>query len=382
MIRALRHLPSLVTITVLAAVALPCASALGAGSTSPLPESEYGVRRSCTAPSEGHASCMAERLVPLTAKARAYNHPLAVVRPAGVAQPAKSPLAGDFGLRPQDIHSAYSLPAEAPGEPVLALIDAYNDPTAEADLKRYEETFGASTCKTSCFTQVNQKGQSGSANLPFPKTLKELEKAEAGSEGEVEEAEEAIGWGMEEALDFESARATCPNCRLLLVEAKSSSYPDLEEAVRSAESLGASVISNSWGGPEEGVASDSTFNDPHTVITASSGDDGYLGWDQELGFTNFPASSPHVVAVGGTRLTLGAGGSWQSEKTWNDAGGINYGYGASGGGCSTRFIAPSWQQAVSGWSSVGCENRRSVVDVAADGDPYSGVALTATNPEC
>jgi hypothetical protein len=373
----LRKLASLASIAALAVVAAPCAGANAASaSTAPLPASDYTVRGACQAPSVGRASCMAEQLVPVTAAARAHNHPIGVVRPAGAAQPALSPTAGDFGYRPADVHSAYSLPATGGGEPILALIDAYHYLTAKEDLKNYEETFKLSGCKVSCFRQVNQKG---GETPPFPKSAKELKEFEKGTLAQQRQAEAASGWAIEEALDIEAARASCPNCRLVLVEAKSSNYSDLEEAVRAAQTLGAQVISNSWGGPEEGVTSDATFNDPNVVITASSGDNGYLGWDAETeeegGFTSYPASSPHVVAVGGTQLRLGAGGAWKSETVWN-------GSGASGGGCSEVFAAPEWQTLSAQWPNVGCEGKRSVVDVAAVGDPYTGIAVTATSPLC
>lgn len=351
------------------------------GAATPLAAAEYTVRRTCRPPEEGHASCLAEQLVAATPQAQAYDHPIAVVRPAGAAQPALSPAAGDFGLRPQDIHSAYSLPSTGSGEPLIALVDAYNDPTAESDLRRYDETFGLSACTKAngCFKQVGEHGGEAQSSLPFPKTTAELEAAEAGDEYEKEEAEAARGWGIEETLDVQAARATCQSCRLVLVEANSTSYSDLEEAERTAESLGAQVISNSWGGPEGGITSDGPFDDPRTVITASSGDDGYLGWDaefpEERGFTNYPASSPHVVAVGGTRLQLGSGGSWSSETVWN-------GSGASGGGCSSRFTAPEWQKASPQWPNVGCSGKRSVADVAADADPHSGVAITSASSAC
>ena len=55
------------------------------------------------------------------------------------------------------------------------------------------------------------------------------------------------------------------------------------------------------------------FNHAGTVITASAGDNGYLDWNSGLGAVEFPAASPHVVAVGGTRLKLGAGSSWSGR---------------------------------------------------------------------
>ena len=166
----------------------------------------------------------------------------------------------------------------------------------------------------------------------------------------------------------------------MLAEASEPSGFDLEDAERSAEALGANEISNSWAGPEQGESEASEqsgpFDDPGTVITASAGDSGYLSWGSGLDSVEYPASSPHVVAVGGTRLSLTGAGAWSSESVWN-------GDGAGGGGCSTIFKAPSWQRALSDWSAVGCAGKRAVADVAADADPYTGVAVEdSTSPAC
>jgi len=363
--------------------ALPCAGALAAEAQTPLPASNYGVHAACPPPSIGHGGCLTLRLVPLTAQARAYDHPIGVQRAAGAAPAAHNPAAGDFGLRPQDIHTAYELPATAATEQTIALVDAYNDPTAEADLAAYSSMFGLAACTTAngCFKKVGETGSE--AALPFPKTSAELKTAEEGSAGAREQAEAAVGWGAEISLDIETAHATCPNCHILLVEAETTSYADLEKAVRTAETLGATELSNSWGGPEAGITvahdSASPFNDPKVVITASTGDNGFLGWDsafaEERGFTSYPAASPSVVAVGGTRLTLGAGGAWSAETVWN-------GSGASGGGCSIQFTAPAWQQAVSDWSGIGCATKRVIADVSADADPHTGIAVTDSSSAC
>jgi hypothetical protein len=361
---------------------------LGAGSASaetvsPLPRSSYGVRPACSDPPPGRAACLALQLVPHTAQARARTHPLGIARDGPIR--ALSPAAGDFGLRPQDIHSAYELPSTASTPQTIALVDAYHDPTAEADLEAYSEEFGLPPCTEAggCFEQVNQNGEAN--NPPFPATSAILEAAREAPEGspEREEAEEATGWALEISLDIETAHATCQSCRILLVEANTPSFEDLNTAEASAEALGADEISNSWGGPEQGLSagleSTSAFNHPGIVITASAGDDGYLSWDAEnpsqRGYAEFPAASPHVVAVGGTRLILEAGGSWSEEAVWN-------GDGAGGGGCSVVFAAPPWQQNVAGFSAVGCASKRAVSDVAADADPYSGLAVHDTSPEC
>jgi hypothetical protein len=361
-----------------AAIALSLPSAASAaGGVSPLPASDYGVHSACGAPAPGRAACLALTLVPETAEARARTHPLGITR--AVAAPAPSPSAGSYGLRPQDLHSAYQLPTTASSAQTIAIVDAYNDPGAESDLKAYDEEFSLPECTSGngCFTQVNQNG--GASPLPFPKTTGELEAARAGTSPERRLAEEATGWGLEISLDIETAHATCQSCHILLVEAESAEYQDLETAERAAANLGAGEISNSWGGPELGESpeaeGESPFNHPGIVITASAGDSGYLDWGSESpGYAEFPASSPHVVAVGGTRLSL-SGGSWAGESVWN-------GSGAGGGGCSVIFAAPAWQQQVSDWSSVGCGEDRAVADVSAVADPYTGLAVHYTSPAC
>jgi Subtilase family len=371
-------------------IALPCTSAGAADTVAPLPASDYAVRPVCAAPAPGHAGCLALELVPKTAAALAHTHPLAITRSRPVE--AASPTEGAFGLRPQDLHSAYQLPTTATATQTIVIVDAYNDLSVEDDLGVYDETFGLPECTAAngCFTQVNQLGEP--ANLPFPSSQQAREEEEdtcatgTGTEGETacKEVEEADGWSEEISLDIEVSHAICQhNCNIVLVEADSSSGSNLETAEETAASLGATEISNSWGGPEAPgpPASDAggPFDRPGIVITASSGDDGYLGWDAEAssekGFADYPASSPHVVAVGGTRLSLSRNGTWAGEAVWN-------GDGAGGGGCSVRFTAPPWQQSVSDWSAVGCGTNRAVADVSADADPYTGVAVYNSLFEC
>ncbi len=344
----------------------------------PLPASNYSVRPACSEPPPGFASCQALQLVPLSAEAKQHAHPIGMVRPAARSRPAvPSPKTGELGLRPQDLHTVYGLPTSSATEQTIALVDAYNDPTAEADLQTYSEEFSLPLCTASdgCFTKVSQ---SPGTALPFPATTGELEALETSpSEEAKEEAEEVAGWGVEMSLDIESAHATCQSCHIVLVEASTPSTEDLRAAESRAEALGATEISNSWGASELGIepASDlqPPFDDPGIVITASAGDDGFRNWAaahaSERNITQYPASSPHVVAVGGTRLApLGIGGTWEGETVWN-------GSGAGGGGCSTIFAAPAWQQQTADWGSVGCAGERSVADVSADADPYSGVAI-------
>jgi Subtilase family len=375
----IRHIAPSSLAAILAGLALGAVDASASVVVVPLPSSDYGVHAVCSRPGPGHAGCLSLKLVPRTAEARAHSHPIGVAHGGRLVE--RSPAELGFGLRPADLHSGYELPPSAPSKQTIALVDAYNDPTAAADLKAYSEEFGLPelpSCVTdggseaACFKQVNEYGSAAPESLPFPKTKSELETAFTTSK---EEAKEAYGWGIEISLDIETAHATCESCGILLVEAKSTKYSDFEEAERTAATLGATEISNSWGGPEPGV--DTAFQHPGIVVTASAGDDGYLNWDSsepaEEHYADFPAASPHVIAVGGTRLELESDGSWGQETVWN-------GDGAGGGGCSEDFPAPAWQQQVADWSTVDCGTSRAVADVSADADPYTGLAVRDSSP--
>jgi subtilase family serine protease len=324
---------------------------------SPLPAYDYSVHSVCSFPTPGRAGCLALELVPETPAARAHTHPLGItltspVGASGAAEACHPPVAseGCYGLRPQDLHSAYALPVTAQSAQTIGIVDAYNDPTAQKDLKIYDEEFHLPACTigNGCITRLNQEGK----RKPLPPT-----------DG---------GWALEIALDIEIAHATCQNCHIVLVEANSSSLADLEVAESRAIKAGATEISNSWSGAEP-PSDSATFSNPGIVITAAVSDYGYDSWGaptaEEKGLVDYPASSPHVIAVGGTRLTLSApSNTWKSESVWN-------GFGATGGGCSRQFTAPPWQLELADWSVVGCAPMRAAVDIAADGDPYTGVAV-------
>ncbi|MGH2831266.1 MAG: S8 family serine peptidase [Solirubrobacteraceae bacterium] len=388
----------------LSVLALTWSSGATASTVAPLPESDYATRNACQAPEPGHISCLALVLVAETAAARAHTHPLGMIRSRPIA--AAKAAEGAFGLRPQDLQSAY-FPGEAPDAPAsepqtIALVDAYNDPNAESDLNTYSKEFGLPECTQAngCFTQVNQNGETTS--LPFPATAADLKAREVTCQQFVietreerreretacKEVEEAGGWALEISTDIEIAHAVCQNCKILLVESGPTEGA-LEEAEEAAAKLRASEISNSWGGPEPALEG-KAFNHPGIAITAAAGDDGYLNWTAaEAAYahkttyysgTDYPASSPNVVAVGGTKLALSSNDRWQSETTWNEDPGPEGGdRGAGGGGCSISFAAKPWQQAVPDWSEVGCEDRRAVSDISADADPYTGVAVFDSN---
>jgi hypothetical protein len=336
-----------------------------------LSPAEYAVGALCSAPAPGRSACLGLNLIPKAPRslpgARART---ASSRGAGALSRQSVP-ATEFtqprpaGTTPAHLRSAYGLsgtPAP-PSTQTIAIVDAYDGPNAEADLAKFSSQFGLPACSKAngCFSKVNQEGKSS----PLPPY-----------KGEAEEA----GWALEIATDVQTAHAVCPSCRILLVEAKSNKNADLYPAENMAAKLGATEISNSWGAGEP-AKDEPAFNHPGVVITASAGDSGYLNWLESGNSANYPASSPRVVGVGGTRL-LESSGKWEGETEWNDGGeesGKKTGAGASGGGCSGVFTAPLWQQQASTWSGIGCSTR-AVADVSADADPYTGVDVYDSTP--
>jgi hypothetical protein len=337
-------------------VLVACSTALAAPASSP-----FRIQRLCGMPRPGAAACTGMKLVP-TSLSAAELHADAATQ-AGEAATGASPAVGvkhPIGgyLTPQSLHQAYSLPMETDSSSLqtIAVIDAYNDPSAEADLRVYDETFGLPACTTAngCFSKLNQDGDTS----PLPE-----------DEGE---------WASEISIDVQMAHAICQSCHILLVEANNEDFTSLGDAVDAAVKAGATEISNSYAGPEEPALA-STFaaydndyyNHPGVAITASSGDCGYLNeacpWEPAT--ANFPADSPDVIAVGGTALT-GSGEAWTST-VWEEG----------GSGCSEVFSAPPWQSTVRDFAATGCGSGRSVADIAAIGDPETGVEIYDSTPE-
>jgi len=198
----------------------------------------------------------------------------------------------------------------------------------------YRAHYGLPACTTAngCFRKVNQTGVQGS----YPRGN--------------------TGWAQEISLDVDMVSAVCPNCHILLVEATTNSFSNLGTAENTAAALGASAISNSYGGGESSAETgydSSYYNHPGVAITVSSGDSGYG--------VQYPAASPYVTAVGGTSLTTAGNARGWSETAWSGA----------GSGCSSYEPKPSWQ------TDSGCSNR-TVADVSADADPNTGVAVYDT----
>ncbi len=217
----------------------------------------------------------------------------------------------------------------------IAIVDAYDLPSAENDLNVFSSQFGLPACTTAngCFSKVNQTG-----GTKYPRYNS--------------------GWGLEIALDIEWAHAIAPGAKILLVEASSNSFANLLAAEDYAKT-NAQYVSNSWGGGESSgeTSYDSHFVQSGVSFFVSAGDAGLPA--------EYPSASPNVISVGGTTLTFNSNGTVASETGWS----------SGGGGCSQYETATSAQSSFGGYAQVSCSGKRATPDVSLDADPNSGAAV-------
>jgi subtilase family serine protease len=225
------------------------------------------------------------------------------------------------------------------GSKAIAIVDAYDYPTALADLTAYSKQFGVPAPTSATFT------------VAYPTATKPSPDPDCAAYGGWD------CWASESALDIEMAHAAAPSAHLYLVEANSNSDADLYAAIAKAIALvqaaGGGEVSMSWGGSEYSTEakSDAAFTGANVVFFASSGDSEG---------TIYPAVSPNVVAVGGTTISRNPSTlNFQNEIAWED----------SGGGYSMYEPRPAFQSSIS--AIVG--SHRGVPDVAAVGNPRTGV---------
>jgi hypothetical protein len=270
--------------------------------------------------------------------------------PPGTIAPAVSPSAcfeptftgenefcgsgAQHGFTPQDLESAYRLPSTTAGSgQTVAIVDAYDDPNAQADLNAYRSTYNLPPCESGCFTKINQEGKT-----TYP-------------EGNSE-------WALEISLDLDMVSAACPKCHILLVEAKNNTFENLGAAENEAakwENLEtkekATDISNSYAAREIEVGTtlakeyaEKYYTHSGVPMTFASGDNAYNNEREdkknEKGeCTNcspsYPAGLANVVSVGGTYLQAeGESGRGWSEGVWK----------YSGSGCTLYATKPSYQK--------------------------------------
>ena len=259
---------------------------------------------------------------------------------AGITPSANGPYS------PTDLRKAYRLSSASANRGkgrTIAIVDAFNNPHANADLKVYRSHFHLPPCTTSnhCLRIVNQAGNAH----PLPVNNQ--------------------NWGVEISLDLDMVSAICPKCHILLVESKNAFTDNLGTAVNRAVKMGAKYVSNSWGGPEFAGQNHFShfFNHPGHVINFASGD---------LGFgPTFPADLQYVTSVGGTRLVHKAGSRGWAESVWGTSATEG-----TASGCSNGEAKPSWQLADLN-PTTGCLTRTEN-DVSAVADPATGVLVFDT----
>jgi hypothetical protein len=271
-----------------------------------------------------------------------------LAHPQGSAGPQSTP--GPTGYQPSQLYHAYgfdqikfgSITGDGSGQ-TIGIVDAFDDPALvsssdptflTSDLHLFDVAFGLPDPPS--FSKVDQ---TGGAMYPTPDS----------------------GWAVEISLDVEWAHAMAPKANILLVEAKSSSWSDLDTAVGyAAKQGGACVVSMSWGGVEfpgeTALDGNYTTTAKNVTFLAASGDNG------STYAPIYPSVSPNVVAVGGTTIHLDRNGNLTSPES---------GWSGSGGGISVYESQPNYQKGVVTQSST----KRTTPDVAYDADPNTGVSV-------
>lgn len=298
----------------------------------------------CSTPPPGQLACQAEVMPDGWAGARSFS--------------AKNSAALPSGYGPADIQSAYDLgaavEAHAGRNHVVGIVDAYDAPTVEADLALYRSTYGLPACTTTngCFRKVNQNGDAA----PLPAAN--------------------VSWAVEISLDVEAVSAACPDCGILLVEGDGASDYSLAAGVDTAVRLGADVVSNSYSAAESYMTDNdvqaegglpplrASYAHPGVPILAATGDYGF-----QLD-APYPADLTSVIAVGGTSLTRSDTARGWTETAW----GPTQRPSGAGASCSAHIDKPTWQH------DAACPGR-TVADVSAVADPYTGLAVYDSTPD-
>jgi len=270
----------------------------------------------CPGPPVGAARCHA------LVDTDAHGNPQATISPTG--------------LSPSTVKSVYgyTTSSTAGSGKTIAIVDAYDDPSAESDLATFSSTFGLPACTTAngCFRKVDQNG-----GTRYPRS--------------------DPGWSLEISLDIQWAHAIAPGAQILLVEASSNSFANLFAAEDYAKTH-AQYVSNSWGGSEWSGESayDSHFVQPGVSFFVSAGDAGLPA--------EYPSSSPNVLSIGGTTLHF-SGSAFTDETAWS----------SGGGGCSAYETATPAQSAFGEYAQAACGGTRATPDLSLDADPASGVSV-------
>jgi Ricin-type beta-trefoil lectin domain len=249
----------------------------------------------------------------------------------------------------------------------VAVVAPYDDPNAAADLAIYRSNYALNPCTSTdgCFREVNESGQPIPPNAPAGNT----------------------GWALTTSAQLDAVSAVCPNCHILLVEVNSPGITNVGTGVTTAVALGATAITIGVSQPE--VTADTSYDSDYfastrgVAVTVAAGNNGYQPPGSPLGY---PAASQYVTAVGGTTLTPAGSGTCTAaqaglrgwcESAWNGLADTANPVGTESG-CSLYDPQPTWQAGPAGTS---CGSQRESVDVTADADPATGIAVYDSDGE-
>ena len=285
------------------------------------------------------------------------NRPQA--RPQFRIRPKSSPATGiqpnaaatNTSYTPVQVAALYGFPTTGAAGQTIGIIELGGG-YKTADLTAYFKTLGQKAPSVTAVSVDGGKNKSDGVN---------------GADGEV-------------LLDIEVAAAVAVGAKIVVYFAPNTDQGFID-AIASAvhdTTHKPSVISISWGGPENSwtqqslTALDAACQSAAALgitITVAAGDNGSKdGTSADV--TDFPASSPHVLACGGTKL-VGTGSTISSEVVWNETAANE---GATGGGVSTKFALPTWQAGAK-VPKAGTFAGRGVPDVAGDADPATGYTI-------
>ncbi len=278
----------------------------------------------------------------------------AQARPHVRPRPGRAAAAPSYS--PPQVAAAYRFPAGSDGSGECIALIELGGGFSTSDLASYFGSLGLPT------PDVTVVGVDGATNAPTGNP--------SGPDAEVE-------------LDLEIVGSVAPGARIVAYFAPNTDQGFLDAVLAAVHDTThrPSVISISWGGPEESwtaqsrTAFETAFEDAASMgvtVLAAAGDQGASDGSASGALeVDFPASAPGALGCGGTTLTL-AGSSIASETTWNE---LARGEGATGGGVSQFFALPSFQDGVGVPTAPNGFAGRGVPDVAADADPATGYSV-------
>jgi subtilase family serine protease len=240
------------------------------------------------------------------------------------------------GMTPSQIRLAYGfdqITNKGAGQ-TIAIVSAFDLPTIASDLATFNSAFGLPACTTAngCLVISN-------AAQTLPPTTFDPALVQA--------------FQLESALDVEWAHAIAPAATIVLVQSADARLGNMREGISTALTFSPSVVSMSWGLNDTATRPDN-FVAVGVSFVAASGDFGTPAL--------WPAASPDVTAVGGTKLNTTSRGDYNSEKAWAD----------SGGGLSANYTQGAYQATITPGNPGAL---RGLPDVSYNADPTTGVAV-------